>query len=137
MWMSYASSLAAMYVWAVILMTDAEIADGWIAEISENDGVVDPNRNMEIAFVLDDYIYSDPVRAWSIIKRISQTDMTSWAEANFSAGPLTTFVSRHGIRNADQIRFHCREYPRFHDHLLGVVFQDMVREILSGSENGR
>jgi hypothetical protein len=118
-------------------MTDAEIADGWIAEISENDGVVDPNRNMEISFVLDDCIYSDPVRAWSIIKRISQTDMTSWAEANFSAGPLTTFVSRHGICLADQIRLHSREHPRFHDHLLGVVFQDMIREILGGSENSR
>jgi hypothetical protein len=118
-------------------MTDAEIADGWIAEISVNDGVVDPNRDMEIAFLLDDCIYSDPRRAWSIIKRISQTDMTSWAEANFSAGPLTTFVSQHGVRFADQLRLYCREHPRFHDHLLGVVFQDMVSEILSGSANGR
>jgi hypothetical protein len=118
-------------------MTDAEIADGWIVEISENDGVVDPNRNMEIAFVLDDYIYSDPVRAWSIIKRISQTDMTSWAEANFSAGPLTNFISQHGVHFADQLRIYCREHPRFHDHLLGVVFQDMVSEILSGSVTGR
>jgi hypothetical protein len=58
----YLSRIGALYVGTTIAMTDAEIADGWIAEISENDGVVDPNRNMEISFVLDDCIYSDPVR---------------------------------------------------------------------------
>lgn len=119
-------------------MTDAEIADGWIAEISENDGVVDPNRTFDIAFVLDDCIYSDPTRAWLIIKRISQTNMSSWAEANFSAGPLTDFISRHGGSFAEQIRTHCRDHPRFSDQLLGVVFQDDVNEILhSPADTGK
>lgn len=113
-------------------MTDAEIADGWIAEISENDGVVDPNRTFDVAFVLDDCIYADPTRAWSIIKRISQTSMSSWAEENFSAGPLTSFISQHGGSFAEQIRIHCRDHPRFRDQLLGVVFQDDVSEILRG-----
>ena len=116
-------------------MTDAEIADGWITEISENDGVVDPNRTFDIAFVLGDCIYSDPTRAWSIIKRISQTSLSSWAEENFSAGPLTSFISQHGGSFAEQIRTYCRAHPRFHDLLLGVVFQDDVAEILRGTSS--
>jgi hypothetical protein len=116
-------------------MTDAEIADGWITEISENDGVVDPNRTFDIAFVLGDCIYSDPTRAWSIIKRISQTSLSSWAEENFSAGPLTSFISQHGGTFAQQIRIYGRAHPRFHDQLLGVVFQDDVAEILNGTSS--
>jgi hypothetical protein len=118
-------------------MTDAEIADGWIAEISESDGVVDPNRTIDIAFVLGKCIYSDPdpTGAWSIIKRISQTNMSSWAEENFSAGPLTDFISQHGGSFAEQIRTYCRAHPRFHDQLLGVVFQDVVAEILRGTSS--
>ena len=116
-------------------MTDAEIADGWIAEISENDGVVDPDRTLDIAFMLSDYIYHDPTRAWSIIRRISQSDMSCWAQENFSAGPLTDFISQHGGNFAEQIRTYCRDHPRFHDLLLGAVFQEDVAEILRGTTN--
>lgn len=111
------------------MMTNTEIADGWIAEISLNEGVVDSNRCLDVAFVLDDIIDSDPERAWSIITRMSGTEMTPWASANFMAGPLTTFVDRHGQQFAERIRYYCIEHPEFRNDLGGVVFQDKVTAI--------
>ncbi|MGV3512508.1 MAG: DUF6869 domain-containing protein [Novosphingobium sp.] len=112
------------------MITDAEIADAWIAEISVHEGVVDPNRCADVAFMLDDIVETDPERAWSIITRISGRGMSSWATENFSAGPLTTFVDRHGKQFAELMRSYCIDHPEFRDHLFGVVFQDQVRAIL-------
>lgn len=114
------------------MMTDTEIANGWIAEISANNGVVDPDRCIDVAMVLDDVIYSNPERAWAIITMMSQTTMSQWALENYSAGPLTTFVSQHGKQFAERIRSYCRLHSEFRYHLLGVVFQDDVSAILDG-----
>jgi hypothetical protein len=85
------------------MMTDTEIANGWIAEISVNNGVVDPDRCVDVAMVLDDVIHSNPERAWAIITMMSQTTMSRWALENYCAGPLTTFVSQHGKHSLSEL----------------------------------
>ena len=112
---------------------DAELALAWIEEISINDSVVDPNRTFDVAFSVDELIDRNPAKTWAVITSISQMQMSSWAEANFSAGPLSSFVFRYGSRYSQEIRELACANPVFEKQLLGVVFQEEVERILRRS----
>ena len=110
-----------------------KLARAWIEEISINAGIIDPNRTYDTAFSIDELIENNPAKAWLVITSISWAQMSSWAEENFSAGPLTSFVVRHGSKYSQQIRELACTNPEFEMHLSGVVFQDDVERILRRS----
>jgi hypothetical protein len=112
-----------------IKMRDYELAKAWIDEISLNDGVVDPDRAMNYAFILDDHIHDNPEFAWSVIKTISQSQLTNWVSANFSAGPLSSFILYNDLKFLDEIRAFAEQSESFKDHLYGIVFSDRLKNI--------
>jgi len=110
-------------------MTEANLAKAWIGEISQNDGVVDPLRPSEFAHMLDKHIYNNAEFAWSVIKTISASPMSEWATENFSAGPLSSFISRNHKEFADKIRNLYDDSAIFREHIEGVIFLDDLRLI--------
>jgi hypothetical protein len=59
--------------------------------------------------------------------------MSEWAESNFSAGPLTSFVDKYANRYFDDIKYLVQARAKFKDQMLGVVFLDKVKKIFGES----
>lgn len=105
------------------------LADQWIAEIMIDEGLVDPDRESHFSSELFGLIYDDPAVAWEVIKEISRRDLTDWATANFSSGPLTTFVDQHATAYREDIVKFYEENSSFRRQLLGIVFLEKLTVI--------
>lgn len=110
--------------------SNLEIAEGWISDMSIDEGIIDPDRESFFYDTLDGYIYSNPSRSWDIIKEISKRKLPPWIIENFSAGPLSSFVYRNGIDFKSEIKKFYKENKNFRDCYGGVIFTKQAMFLL-------